>query len=361
MEFLSPIFDLYSDYLIVNQGQSTATGLSTLLDNQVSHDSITRSLNSAIYESKHLWSVVKPFIHQNTSLDAVLCLDDTIEQKAYMDENDLICWHYDHCSKRSIKGINQLTALYHSNGISLPVAFEFVHKTEWVTNKKTNKPKRISPVSKQVLFRKLISHSINNNIEFAYILADSWFSAAENFNFIQDLNRHFIMPLKVNRKIATSKENKRNGHYQSIESLELKENQTLQVYIEGVEFPLLLTKQVFQNKDESEGILYLVTNDLTADEQRIKIFYAKRWKIEEFHKSIKSNTGYANSPAHTIRTQTNHLFLSMIAFVKLEALKISTNKNHFAIKKLLAINALKVAWKNLQVLKANNTLLNQSA
>ena len=361
MEFVSPIFDLYSDYLIVNQGQSTATGLSTLLDNLISHDSITRSLSASTYESKHLWSVVKPFVHQNTSIDAVLCLDDTIEEKAYMDESDLICWHYDHCLKRSTKGINQMTALYYSNGVSLPVAFKLVHKTEWVLNKKNNKLKRISPISKQVLFRELITQSINNKLEFAYILADSWFSAAENFKFIQDLNRHFIMPLKVNRKIATSQENKLNGHYQSIESLELKENQTLQVYVEGVEFPLLLTKQVFQNKDDSEGILYLVTNDLTADEQRIKTFYAKRWKIEEFHKSIKSNTGYANSPAHTVRTQTIHLFLSMLAFVKLESLKISTKKNHFAIKKLLAINALKVAWKNLQILKANNELTNQCA
>lgn len=361
MEFISPIFDLYSDYLIVNQGQNTATGLSTLLENKISHDSITRSLNACTYESKHLWSVVKPLVYQNISSDAVLCIDDTIEEKAYMDENDLICWHYDHCQKRTLKGINQLTALYYSNGISMPVCFNLVHKTEWVLDKKTNKLKRISLISKQVLFRELISQSVTNNLEFAYILADSWFSAAENFNFIQDLNRLFIMPLKINRKVALNLENKANGHYQSIESLELKEHQTLQVYVEGVVFPLLLTKQVFQNKDGSEAIIYLVTNDLTADEQRMKIFYDKRWKIEEFHKSIKSNTGYAKSPAHTVRTQTNHLFLSMLAFVKLESLKISTNKNHFAIKNLLVVNALKVAWKKLQLLKANNTLLNKCA
>lgn len=130
MEFISPIFDLYSDYLIVNQGQNTATGLSTLLENKISHDAITRSLNTCTYESKHLWSVVKPLVYQNVSSDAVLCIDDTIEEKTYMDENDLICWHYDHCQKRSLKGINQLTALYYSNGVSMPVCFNLVHKTE---------------------------------------------------------------------------------------------------------------------------------------------------------------------------------------------------------------------------------------
>jgi hypothetical protein len=40
MDFVSPFFDLYSDYLLVNQGQTTATGLSALLDGKLSHDTI---------------------------------------------------------------------------------------------------------------------------------------------------------------------------------------------------------------------------------------------------------------------------------------------------------------------------------
>jgi len=361
MDFVSPIFDLYSDYLIVNQGQSVSTGLSTLLEGEISHDKITRSLNSSDYGSKELWSVVKPFIKQMASPNAVLCFDDTIEEKAYMDENDLICWHYDHCLKRSLKGINQITGLYYSEGVSLPVCFELVHKTVWTTDKKTGKPKRVSAISKQELFRRLIKQSVNNHLDFAYILADLWFSAAENFNFIQGLDRLFIIPLKSNRKVALSVEDKLKDKYQSIESLELEDDQTLHVYVEDVDFPLQFTKQIHRNEDQSEGVSYLVTNDLTADAERIKTYYALRWKIEEFHKSIKSNTGYANSPAHTVRTQSNHLFLSMLAFVKLEALKVSQKQNHFALKRKLTMNALKSAWKNLQILKANDPILGRAS
>lgn len=361
MEFISPIFDIYSDYLIVNQGQATATNLSAMIDNRLSHDSITRSLSAKEYSSKDLWKVVKPFAQQIASSDGVLILDDSIEEKAYMDENDLICWHYDHCLKRSVKGINQMTALYHSQGTSLPVCFKMLHKTVWVTDKKTGKPKRISAVTKQELFRQLIKQSIDNNLVFAYVLADSWFSSAENFNYIQDQNRLFIMPLKINRKVALSLQEKLKGNYQSIESLELEIDKTLQVWVEGVDFPLLLTKQVFQNEDGSEVCNYLVTNDLTADAQRIKTFYEKRWKIELFHKSIKSLTGYAKSPARTVTTQTNHIFLSMLAFIKLESIRIETKKNHFQIKKILTLNALKVAWKKLQILKQNNSMLKVAA
>jgi hypothetical protein len=39
-----------------------------------------------------------------------------------------MCWHYDHVSGRNVRGINLLNALYHSNGASIPVAFELVKK-----------------------------------------------------------------------------------------------------------------------------------------------------------------------------------------------------------------------------------------
>jgi IS4 transposase len=162
-------------------------------------------------------------------------------------------------------------------------------------------------------------------------------------NFIHGQQCSFILPLKSNRKLALSLADKHEDKYQPIESLALEKNELLSVYVEGVDFPLLLTKQVFLNKDESEGILYLVTNDSTAHAHKMQTVYARRWKVEEFYKSVKSNTGYAKSPAHRVRTQSNHLFLSMLAFVKLEALKCSTKMNHFAMKALLSLNALKVA------------------
>ena len=39
-----PIADLYSDYLLASFGATTATGLSQLLEGEVSHDQVTRYL-----------------------------------------------------------------------------------------------------------------------------------------------------------------------------------------------------------------------------------------------------------------------------------------------------------------------------
>jgi hypothetical protein len=56
----------------------------------------------------------------------VLIFDDTIQEKAWTDESELMCWHFDHCSGRTVRGINLLNALYHCNATSIPVAFELV-------------------------------------------------------------------------------------------------------------------------------------------------------------------------------------------------------------------------------------------
>ncbi len=55
------ILDIYTDYLISQNKYATATGLSDLLDGNISHDKITRFLNSGDFGSKELWQYVCTF------------------------------------------------------------------------------------------------------------------------------------------------------------------------------------------------------------------------------------------------------------------------------------------------------------
>ena len=106
------LLDLYSDYLLASFGATTATGLSQLLEGEVSHDQVTRHLSGKKKTAADLWLTVKPFVRQVQSEQGILIIDDSIEEKPYTDENDLVCWHYDHSKDRMLKGINFLTALY---------------------------------------------------------------------------------------------------------------------------------------------------------------------------------------------------------------------------------------------------------
>ncbi|MDQ3063163.1 MAG: transposase [Acidobacteriota bacterium] len=244
------LLDLYSDYLLASFGATTATGLSHLVDNLVSHDQITRFLASETQTAKDLWHVVKPLVRKVQSKRAVLIIDDTIEEKPYTDENEIVCWHFDHSKDRSIKGINFVSALYEAGGVSLPVGFQVISKTEHYIDKKTQKEKRRSPVTKNEICRQLIKQAIKNELPFEFVLFDSWFAAAENMKFIKTENRRdFICPLKSNRKVALSLTEKLQGRYQAVETLNLELNITREIYLEGVEFPLALAKQVFTNED----------------------------------------------------------------------------------------------------------------
>ena len=130
------LLELYSDYLSSSSTHATATGLSRMSEGRISHDRITRFLASEGMDSRTLWRLVKPLARQAESEDGVLVIDDTIEEKPYTDESELVCWHYDHSKGRSVKGVNPIGALYHSDGASIPVAFEAVKKSEWVFNEK---------------------------------------------------------------------------------------------------------------------------------------------------------------------------------------------------------------------------------
>jgi hypothetical protein len=104
--------------------------------------------------------------------DGVLIIDDRIAEKPYTDENEIICWHYDHSQDRSVKGINFVTCWYPASGYWLPVGFRIVAKTEYYVDQKDGKPKRRSPNSKNQYYRDLLTTAKRNRISFQYGLSD---------------------------------------------------------------------------------------------------------------------------------------------------------------------------------------------
>lgn len=347
-----PLLDLYTDYLLSSFGQTTATGLSALLGGSISHDQITRFLARKPHNAADLWRIVKPFVRQIQRSDGVLIIDDSIAAKPASDENDIVCWHYDHAHDCMVKGINFLSCLYHAAEVSLPVGFALIAKTETYVDKKDGKTKRRSPVTKNELYQTLLRHAAQNQIPFRYVLNDVWFSSADNMKFVKhSLKKDFIMPLKANRKVASGLDAKLQGHFVRVDALPLEAHTRLEVYLEGVDFPLFLVKQIFTNKDGSTGVQYLVTSDANLTVDQIVTLYQKRWNVEPYHKSLKQNAALEKSPTHSVCTQSNHLFAALCAYVKLEMLKVSTHLNHFALRAQLYLRALTVAYQQLGTLQ----------
>ena len=108
-----------------------------------------------------------------------------------------------------------------------------------------------------------------------------------------------------------------------------------------MDFPVLVTEHIFKNKDkEKTGVAFLVSKDLNLTDSNFGILCKKRWSIKKYHKSLKQNASIAKSPTRTIATQTNHLYCSILACVKLKK-----------IKGKICIKALKAAYAELKNIK----------
>jgi hypothetical protein len=350
--------DLYSDYLLSSFGQVTVTDLSCFLGGALSHDKITRLLSGNEFNSKALWQEVKLTVREYENEDACLISDDTIVSKLYTDENDIICRRRDHSKGRNEKDINLFTAFYHTlspssaEELRIPVAFECVKKTVRVTDEKTGREKRQSPVTKNEMMRSMLKQAVESqHLKFRYILADSRFSSSNNLLFIHRPEKYFVMDMKSNRLCMFSTEDRNKGKWTSPDKLPLRSGQPVKVWIKDLATEALLCKFVFTNKDGSSGAIYLISNDLILSANDFQTLYKKRWSVKEYHKSLKQNASPAKSPARTVTTQTNHLFASLLAYIKLERLKFIHKLNHFGLKSKIYYNALKYAWKKLEAIK----------
>jgi hypothetical protein len=356
------LLELYSDPLLSAFPRTSVTGgspLSAITSGEVSHSKVTRFLSEKEMDSRALWPLLKPLVRElhdeadkdetvETETVGVLIIDETIEEKPYTDESELVCWHYDHSQSRNVKGINLISALYQVAEASIPVAFELLKKTEWVFNEKKERFQRRSPTTKNEHYRKMLGAGAKNNSSFGYVLADVWYASSENMSFVkEELQKELIIPLKTNHKVALSLEDKKRGAYERVSSLELEEDTTLKVYLEHLGFPVLLAKQLFKNEDGGEGVLYLVSSELTLEHKRITTMYQRKWKVEEYHKSLKSNASFARSPTKRVRTQSDHFFASIYTFFKLERIKMARRMNHFALRSRIYVKALQTAYQEL--------------
>ncbi len=82
--------------------------------------------------------------------------------------------------------------------------------TEEYIDTKTGEARRRSPKSKNQMYQEMLKQALRNQIPFTFVLNDVWFGSSDNMNFVKlDLKKEFLMPLKANRNIALSEEEKR--------------------------------------------------------------------------------------------------------------------------------------------------------
>ena len=353
--------DLYTDYLLSSTGPTTATGLSRLLNGALSHDHITRWLSSDEWNSSQVWRQAKPLIRRTEAQRgaedfAVLIVDDSGLEKARTDANELICTHWDHSQQRYVKGLNFVSLRYQAGDLALPIAVELVRKTVAVWDAKTQQTKQQSPFTKneylQPMLRVALPGRPQQQVAYRYLLADSWYASAENLNLVRALGHHFVFALESNRTVALSEAARAQGQFQAVQSLTFADSHPLRVYLRAMKEAVLVTRQVFTNQDGSRGVLYLVSSDTDLNQAQLTPIYQRRWKVEDYHKSLKQHASMGKSPTKTPTTQANHFLAAVLAYTKLEVLKLKCGIGHFRLKAQLYAVGLKAMYQQLGLLRA---------
>jgi len=343
--------------------------MARLMDDQISHDEVTRFLSQPHQIGQTLWKTVKPLIRKHQTDDGVLVVDDSLAHKPHFQPSGLVSTYFDHTTNEYVKAINFLTLLYRVGDILLPVGLYLVVKY-LQCQLKDRKEVWKANLTKNEAFRALLAQAHQNAIPFCYVLADSWYTDAENINAVLAIKKHWLGAFKTNLEVALSEQDRANGRFVSISTVSLAVGVPREVYIRSVAVPVLVCKDrtggpILPNKDGSAGELLLLTTDTTMSYQQILTTYQKWWgrfagAIEDYHKSLKNNASLQNSPARNIPNQSMHLMASVCAFVKLESIKIGESTNQFALKGRLYIKAIQAALAELRLLQQNNLLVSLS-
>ena len=334
--------EVYVEYLACSVGAVTATELARLSGGQLSHDQITRALAGPVHGARELWTKVKPLVRAAEAEavgQGVLIIDDTIIAKPHSDESELVGWHFDHTVNRAVKGINLLTLFWQGARARLPVGYALVQKR---TVAPGERPKPV--VDKNTLFRDLARQARANTLSFRAVLADSWFASEANMELVhRGLKSTFVFALKGNRLAVRAEQNRRTSPWTRIEELSLEEDTPCAVWLRGVEFPVAVLRHRHKNVDGSAVDVYFVTNELGLSGPDLLALYQKRWSVETYHKSLKQNAAVARAPLWSVRTLANHLWASLCAYARWEALQIKTTLNHFALKNKIRFAAQQAA------------------
>jgi hypothetical protein len=347
---MKPDLDLYTDYLLSSFSQTTATGLSAMLDDLFSHDQVTDFLTQSAFDNKALWQQVKPLVRKVQSEAGVLVVDDSIAHKPHSAINGLVCSHYDHSRGEQVKGINFVSLLYCVNSMRIPVGLSLVVKF-LQSELKTRQMVWRAMLSKNELFRQMLHQAYQNQVPFSYVIGDSWYTNADNINAVLAIGKHYLGAVKTNLEVALSTTDRANGKFIKISALDLPVGTVRQVYIRSVKKAVAICRDIFINRDGTEGELLLLCTDVNKTFQKMITTYQKRWEVEDYHKSLKNNASLEMSPAHGVQTQAMHVFASICAFVKLERLKVKQGLNQFALKGRLYLKAVKAAFEELSTLK----------
>ncbi len=286
-----------------------------------SHDTINRYLAGDKVTARMVWDNVKDDIILDE--EGYLLFDDTVLDKNYSRDIEPVRRQYSGNEKRVIRGIGLVSCVYVNAKLN----------RFWVIDYRIYAPDRDGKTKLDHVEQMIERTILHKRLPFRVALMDTWYATMPIFKLLERHDKIYYCTLQSNRKVSTSPE----SGYQRVDSLTWSDQQhkTGQlIHLHGM--PRGHQVKLFRIVFSSERTDLIITNDLTqgsADATQEE--WSIRWKIEQFHREVKQNTGIERCQCRKERIQRNHIGCALLVWVRLKALADQMETTIYALKENL--------------------------
>jgi hypothetical protein len=309
----------YCQYLLSSQINYTLTNFAEHAE-AFGHDRINRYLAGEKITPHLVWENVKGQVVQNAN--GYVVFDDTVVDKNYSHEIELVRRQYSGNAHGVIKGIGVVTCVYVN-----PATDQF-----WIIDYRIYDPAGDGKTKLDHLHEMLANVVYQKLIPFYAVLMDSWYAAKDVMLFIEEtLKKVYYCPLKDNRQVDDSSGTQPYGRVDALKWPEEEKQCGKIVKIKG--FPKDHKVKLFRVVLSTQRTDYVVTNDLAQDNtQAVQEVCGLRWKIEQFHRETKQLTGLEGCQCRKARIVRNHIGCAILVWVRLKQVAQETQRTIYRVK-----------------------------
>jgi len=322
----------YCQYLLSSQINYTLTNFADHTE-AFSHDMVNRYLAGDTITPRLVWENVKGQVVQ--CANGYLVFDDTVADKNYSRQIELVRRQYSGNAHGVVKGIGVVTCVYVN-----PVTDQF-----WILDYRIYDPDGDGKTKLDHLHDMLTNCVYQKQLQFYAVLMDSWYAAKEVMLFIEKLKKVYYCPLKDNRQVDDSGGAQPYGRVDALKWSEEEKQHGKVVKIRG--FPKDHKVKLFRVVLSTQRTDYVVTNDLAQDNtQVVQEVCGLRWKIEQFHRETKQLTGLEGCQCRKARIVRNHVGCAILVWVRLKQVGQETQRTIYRVKHDLLSDYLRQQLKS---------------
>ncbi len=308
----------YGQFLFSTQINYTQTYFGAH-NGRASHDSLNRWMgsNSNHFTSGMFWEHAKAEVMPVD--EGYLVFDDTVLDKNYSHSIEMVRRQYSGNTKTLIKGIGIVNCVYVN-----PVMNKF-----WIIDHRIYAPEYDGKTKLDHMKEMFDNALYHKKIPFKGVLMDTWYATSEIMQHINHRGKFFYCPVKDNRNIKIG-----NDEYKRSDSIKWDQRSLKYGHIchlKGLDKNVMVRMfQVVRSTTQNEII---VSNDAAQPfTSVIQEAVSHRWKVEQFHRELKQNTGLESCQCRNHRAQRNHIEMCMLVWLKLSNIASSSNKTIYQLK-----------------------------